>query len=97
MRTYQAIPDRLEAFHHLFHQELAPIFERHGSRLVGRWQDVDRQIIVAIFEYDNLEHYQASDAAARSDPAYLAAMKRANADGPLYASFQDVLMHATAP
>jgi predicted class III extradiol MEMO1 family dioxygenase len=52
--------------------------------------------VVAIFEYDDLEHYERSDAAVRSDPEYLAAMARANVDGAFYSAFEDVLMSSTA-
>ena len=96
MRTYTIIPARLEAFNALFHGQLEPIFGRYGTRTVGRWQDLERSRVVAIFEYDDLEHYRRSDAAVRSDPDYLAAMARANADGGFYTTFEDVLMSSTA-
>jgi 8-oxo-dGTP diphosphatase len=95
MRTYTIIPARLEAFNALFHQELEPIFVRFGTRTVGRWQDLERSQVVAIFEYDSLEHYQRSDAAVRSDPEYLAVMARASVDGAFYSAFEDVLMTST--
>jgi 8-oxo-dGTP diphosphatase len=95
MRTYKIIPARLEAFNALFHRELEPIFIRYRTRTVGRWQDLERSRVVAIFEYDDLEHYQRSDAAVRSDPEYLAVMARANVDGAFYSVFEDVLMTAT--
>jgi 8-oxo-dGTP diphosphatase len=96
MRTYTIIPARLEAFNALFHTQLEPIFVRYGTRTVGRWQDLERSRVVAIFEYDDLEHYERSDAAVRSDPEYLAAMARANVDGAFYSAFEDVLMSSTA-
>ncbi len=95
MRTYTIIPARLEAFNALFHTQLEPIFSHYGTRTVGRWQDLERSCVVAIFEYDDLEHYQRSDAAVRSDPGYLALMARANAEGALYSAFEDVLMSST--
>jgi hypothetical protein len=95
MRTYQIIPARLEAFNALFHSQLEPIFSRHDTRTVGRWQDLERSRVVAIFEYDDLEQYQRSDAAARSDPEYVAVMARATADGAFYTAFEDVLMTST--
>jgi 8-oxo-dGTP diphosphatase len=95
MRTYTIVPARLEAFNALFHQELEPIFVRYGTRTVGRWQDLERSRVIAIFEYDNLEHYQRSDAAVRSDPEYVAVMARAVTDGAFYSAFEDVLMSPT--
>jgi 8-oxo-dGTP diphosphatase len=96
MRTYTIILARLEAFNALFHRELEPIFIRYGTRTVGRWQDLERSRVVAVFEYDDLEHYQRSDAAVRSDPEYLAVMARAISDGAFYSVFEDVLMTSTA-
>jgi 8-oxo-dGTP diphosphatase len=95
MRTYTIIPARLEAFNALFHTQLEPIFVRYGTRTVGRWQDLERSRVIAIFGYDNLEHYQRSDAAVRSDPEYLAVMARASADGAFYSAFEDVVMTST--
>jgi 8-oxo-dGTP diphosphatase len=95
MRTYTIIPARLEAFNALFHRELEPIFVRFGTRTVGRWQNLERSQVVAVFEYDNLEHYRQSDAAVRSDPEYLMVMARASADGAFYTAFEDVLMTPT--
>jgi NIPSNAP len=97
MRTYQIVPARLEAFDDLFHHELEPIFARHGTRTVGRWRDLERSRVVAIFEYDDLEHYRRADADARSDPEYRAVMARANAGGAFYTAFEDVLMEPTGP
>jgi hypothetical protein len=96
MRTYTIIPARIEAFNALFHTQLELIFVRYGTRTVGRWQDLEHSRVVVIFEYDNLEHYQRSDAAVRSDPEYLAVMARATADGAFYSAFEDVLMTSTA-
>ena len=96
MRTYTIIPARLEAFNALFHGQLEPIFVWYCTRTVGRWRDLERSRVVAIFEYDDLEHHQCSDAAVRSDPEYLAAMARANAGGGFYTTFEDVLMTSTA-
>jgi 8-oxo-dGTP diphosphatase len=95
MRTYTIIPARLEAFNALFHTQLEPIFLRYGTRTVGRWQDMNRSRVIAIFEYDSLEQYQHSDAAVRSDPEYVAVMARAVADGAFYSAFEDVLMTST--
>jgi hypothetical protein len=95
MRTYTIVPARLEAFNALFHTQLEPIFVRFETRTVGRWQDLERSRVVAIFEYDNLEHYRQSDAAVRSDPEYLAVMARASVDGAFYSAFEDVLMTST--
>ncbi len=96
MRTYTIIPARLEAFNALFHQEIEPIFVRFGTRTVGRWQNLERSRVVAIFEYDDLEHYQRSDAAVRRDPEYLAAMARTSVNGALYSAYEDALMTSTA-
>jgi 8-oxo-dGTP diphosphatase len=96
MRTYTIIPARLEAFNALFHTQLEPIFLRYGTRTVGRWQDLERVRVVAIFEYDDLEHYQRSDAAVRNDPEYLAVMAQASADGAFYSVYEDLLMTSTA-
>jgi NIPSNAP len=52
MRIYQAVPASLPAFHDLFRTHLLPIQQRHGARLIGRWQTDDDRV-VAIWQYDD--------------------------------------------
>jgi len=49
MRIYQAVPENLPVFHEFFRRWLLPIQQRHGARLIGRWETDDGRV-VAVWE-----------------------------------------------
>jgi hypothetical protein len=95
VRRYVAVPERLAAFHDLFHGHLLPIQVRHGARLVGRWQTDDQEVI-AVWEYDDRAAYERIDAAVRADPASLIAQERRLAGGPLFTEVHESFARSTA-
>lgn len=96
MRTYRATPGRVEDFTQFFLEHLYPSHEDHGARLVGRWHTDDDRI-VAIFEYDDIEHFAAVDAAVQADPRAADARVRREELGQLFESYEEVFMHSTLP
>jgi hypothetical protein len=63
----QAVPKNLEVFHRFFRERLLPVQERHGARLLGRWETEDDGV-VALWEYDSREHYQRVHGDVAADP-----------------------------
>lgn len=94
MRIYQAVPAHLPAFHDHFRDHLLPVQQRHGARLVGRWETEDDRV-VAIWEYDDREAYERVQAAVQADPDFIAAQKYEATLPPLYTEKKDVLMTST--
>ena len=94
MRIYQAVPANLPAFHDYFREYLLPVQQRHGARLVGRWETEDNRV-VAIWEYDDREAYERVQAAVESDPDFIAAQKHWDNLPPLFTEKNDVLMVST--
>jgi len=94
MRIYQAVSANLPAFHDYFREYLLPVQQRHGARLVGRWETEDHRV-VAIWEYDDREAYERVQAAVESDPDFIAAQKQRDNLPPLFTDKNDVLMIST--
>jgi NIPSNAP len=94
MRIYQAVPANLPAFHDYFRDHLLPVQQRHGARLVGRWETEDNRV-VAIWEYDDRDAYARIQAAVESDPDFVTAQKQRDSLPPLFTEKKDVLMTST--
>lgn len=94
MRIYQAVPANLAAFHDHFREYLLPVQQRHGARLVGRWETEDDRV-VAIWEYDDREAYERIQAAVASDPDFAAAQQHGETLPALFTEKEDVLMTST--
>ena len=94
MRIYQAVPASLPAFHDFFRTHLLPVQQRHGARLVGRWETEDDRV-VAIWEYDDQDAYHRIQAAVRADPASAAAQQHRQSLPPLFTEKDEVFMTST--
>lgn len=95
MRTYRAIPEKLEAFHRYFHDRLQPIYARHGIVTVGRWE-LEGARVVAIFEYASRDEYERLTAAVNADPQMIAALEYRKTLDPMWTAYEDVFMTPTA-
>lgn len=94
MRIYQAVPRHLAAFHAFFREHLLPTQERHGARLVGRWETTDARV-VAVWEYDDEAAYRRIEAAVRDDPASARARQVRETLPDFFVSRDEVLMRST--
>jgi NIPSNAP len=94
MRIYHAVSERLDAFNGLFRDHLLPVQLRHGARLVGRWVTTDSRV-VAVWEYDDMAHYERVEAAVRSDPDSAAAQRYRAQLGGLFTAREEVFMTST--
>ena len=92
LRIYKAVPENLTAFHHFFRDHLLPIQERHGARLVGRWE-TEHGRVVAVWEYDDREAYERINSAVIADPASGIAQKYRATLGPLFTEREEVFMN----
>jgi hypothetical protein len=91
MRIYRAVRENLPAFHGFFSDHLLPIQERHGARLVGRWETEDGRVI-AVWEYDDREAYQRINAAVAADPGSAEAQRHRGTLGRLFTEREEVFM-----
>jgi hypothetical protein len=96
LRIYKAVPENLTVFHDFFREHLLPVQERHGARLVGRWETQDSRVI-AIWEYDSREAYERINSAVASDPASRSAQEYRATLAPLFTEREEVFMAAVSP
>ena len=96
MRIYQAVPENLPAFHEFFRRWLLPLQQRHGARLVGRWETDDGRV-VAVWEYDDRAAYQRIESAVRRDPDLILAQQHRALLPPIITSKEEVFMSSTLP
>ncbi len=94
MRIYRAVPENLEIFHQFFRERLLPVQERHGARLVGRWEAEDDRV-VALWEYDSPEHYRRVHAGVDADPDAVSAQEYRSQLPTLVTESEELFMRPT--
>jgi NIPSNAP len=93
-RSYQAVQEDLPLFHEFFRARHLPVQQRHGARLVGRWETEDGRV-VAVWEYAGRASHERIEAAVRADPQSLRAQEHRAALPPLVTSQEEVFMTPT--
>lgn len=97
-KTYKIQPEKLETFNKFFHTYLYPNQMRHGSKLVGRWVNEDHTEITAIWEYENMAHYEAIEEKIKQSDLHQKAKEKRQELGNLYlSSSQDFMTSTAAP
>lgn len=93
LRTYTTTPGNLEALHARFRDHTVKLFEKHGMTNVIYWsltadQPAADKTLIYILAHDSQDAAQASFAAFRSDPVWIAARtaSEAQAGGSLTAA-----------
>ena len=94
MRTYYANPGKLEALEARFRDHTRKLFDKHGMTQVGYWlrQDSADGVLVYILAYPSKEAREASWAAFRADPDWIAASTASEANGKLLSKVESVFM-----
>jgi len=99
MRTYTAHPGKLDDLLARFRNHTAPLFEKHGMVNEGYWVPVDPPLsentLIYILSYPSREAAEASWAAFRSDPEWVAARAASEEQGPVNQGVVSVFMTAT--
>ncbi len=95
IRRYEAVRENLAVFHQFFNEHLLPVQTRHGSRLVGRWETDDHEV-VAVWEYDDLASYERIEQQVRDDPASARAREVRESLPQLFTARYEAFAHSTA-
>lgn len=91
-KTYKIKPEKLADFNTFFEEYLYPNQLKHGAKLVGRWVSSNQDEIVAIWEYETMEHYESIESKIRDSELHQKAKKKRQELGELYlSSHQDYL------
>lgn len=85
LRTYTAVPGKMEALNNRFRNHTLGLFERHGFTNVGYWVPTDPKDnrLVFLLSFPDRAARDAAWAAFRADPDWRAAYEASRADGPL--------------
>jgi hypothetical protein len=97
LRIYETIPGRLGALNNRFRNVTLKIFERHGIKSVGYWEDVIgiSNRLTYILAWEDMAHRERAWNAFTADPEWLAARAKSEEDGPIVARVIATLMKPT--
>ena len=99
MRTYTALPGRLDALNARFRNHTTRIFEKHGMTNVGYWTPQEAPLaentLVYILAHDSRDAGQASWDAFRADPEWAQVSEESQRDGRIVESVDVLWLEAT--
>ncbi len=99
LRTYHCVPGRLPALVKRFETTTMRLFEKHGIRQLGFWTVAigeSNQDLIYILQWESLAQREKCFAAFQSDPEWIEARRKSEADGPLVASIANSILTPTA-
>jgi len=99
LRTYTALPGRLEALHARFADHTIQLFERHGMTNVGYFSPQDSPLsentLIYLLAHDSRAAAEASWAAFRADPEWQRVAEETQRDGRIVESVESMFLDAT--
>ena len=97
-RVYEAMPGKLPRLHARFVEDALPLFATHSITPLGFWTTylgTSANALSYLLAWVDLGERQRRWDAFQSDPAWLAAKARSEADGPLIAHVQSQILQPT--
>lgn len=96
LRQYKVEAGKIDVFNSFFKDYLLPVQQRHGAKLIGRWQTNNGSQIAALWVYDNQEHYKTTQENVRNDPDAAKAQEHRKANlNPLFTEKEEAFMTST--
>lgn len=100
MRTYYAMPGKLEALNARFRDHTCALFQKHGIEIVGFWIPTDKDkgsetTLVYILAHKSREAAKQSFANFGKDPAWQKARSESEANGKLVEKVESIFLNAT--
>ena len=100
IRTYYAMPGKLEDLHARFRNHTVKLFKKHGMQIVGFWGPTDKEAgsenkLVYILAYPSREAREQAWRAFRTDPEWQAAQKKSEENGKLVEKVESAVLMAT--
>ncbi len=99
LRIYHCVPGRLPALLRRFETITLGIWARHGIRQAGFWTvgiGGSNQDLYYLLEWESLAEREAKWNAFAADPEWLAKRAETEADGPIVASLENMILTPTA-
>ena len=98
MRTYTAMPGKLDALNTRFRDHTIRLFKKHGMTNIGYWvpQDEPRHsnTLIYVLSHESREAATKSWAAFRADPEWQKASKESELNGKIVEKVEFVFMDA---
>ena len=100
LRTYTAVPGKLEELHARFRNHTMKLFKKHGMQVIGFWGPLDRESgsenkLIYLMAFPSREAREKAWEVFRADPEWVAARKASEANGKLTEKVEFVLMNST--
>jgi hypothetical protein len=100
IRTYYAMPGKLEDLHARFRDHTVKLFKKHGMQIVGFWGPTNKEAgsenkLVYILAFPSREAQAEAWKAFRADPDWQAAQKKSEENGKLVEKVESVILMAT--
>lgn len=100
IRTYYAMPGKLEDLHARFRNNTMRIFKKHGMGVVGFWGPTDKDkgsenTLVYVMSFPSREARNKAWAAFAADPEWRAVAKESEKNGKLVERVESVILKAT--
>ncbi len=99
LRIYHCLPGRLPALLKRFETITLGIWKRHGIRQAGFWTVAigdSNQDLYYLLEWDSLAERETKWTAFQTDPEWLAKRAETERDGPIIASFTNLILQPTS-
>jgi hypothetical protein len=99
LRIYHCLPGRLPALLDRFETITLGIWKRHGIRQAGFWTVAigdSNQDLYYLLEWNSLAERETKWAAFQADPEWLAKRAETERDGPIIASFTNLILQPTS-
>ena len=97
LRTYEAMPGKIQALHQRFANITLGYFRQHGIKPVGFWtEDVGTSnTLVYMLAFDDMAHREKAWSAFRADGQRLQAFAETEREGPLVARVTNRILRPT--
>jgi hypothetical protein len=98
LRTYTALPGRLDALNARFRNHTIKLFEKHGMKNIGYWVPQDEpkksNTLIYVISHKSRDAAKKSWDAFRNDPEWLKARDASEKDGKIVEKVESVFMDA---
>lgn len=100
IRTYYAMPGKLEDLHARFRNHTLKLFKKHGMQIVGFWGPTDKEkgaenTLVYILAYPSRAARDQAWREFQADPDWQAARRKSEENGRLVEKVDSVILMAT--
>jgi NIPSNAP protein len=99
LRTYTALPGKIDALHARFRDHTLKLFEKHGMTVAGFWKPADEQQakrqLVYLLAFPSLEAAAQIWNAFQADPEWKTVKAASEKDGPLVEKIDSVFLKPT--